>query len=443
MLLARYSELLWVLRREGFAVSVPQAIEGLRAMTLVGFSDAGRLTQALSLTLGASVEAQAAVARLTHQIFIGRGRPATLWDALGARGATAEELEHLRSALASLRASHEGGVLGRWLGEASELNALLAAGMPSGQPAHPEMIYETLGFSGAASLLEQLRAAMNDALGQAASKRLVELLALALDDERRHLRKLADATQAEATLDAGSGWALTTPDEERRIERGLSILCEKLQGAREVKARHARRGRIDIRKTLRAARSTQGIPLRLVYRVPREKQRKWVVCCDLSESVRQTSAFLLQFVAQARRMLIDARFFVFVGEAVEITELMSGKDDSWLEHVQSGAVLPLTANSNYERALGGVCDALGGWLDRRTTLVVLGDGRSNFVGRPEVPLETLRKRAARVLWICPEAPERWGKGDSLMPVLSQHATRLLVARDGAELEQAVRGMVAG
>jgi uncharacterized protein with von Willebrand factor type A (vWA) domain len=53
-------------------------------------------------------------------------------------------------------------------------------------------------------------------------------------------------------------------------------------------------------------------------------------------------------------------------------------------------------------------------IDRRTTLLVLGDGRSNY-GNPRLDLfADLAERAARVIWLCPERPGSWGSGDSCM-----------------------------
>ena len=53
-------------------------------------------------------------------------------------------------------------------------------------------------------------------------------------------------------------------------------------------------------------------------------------------------------------------------------------------------------------------------LDRRTTIIVLGDGRSNH-GDPRLDIfKEMAARAKRVIWLCPEPESMWGTGDSEM-----------------------------
>jgi uncharacterized protein with von Willebrand factor type A (vWA) domain len=80
-------------------------------------------------------------------------------------------------------------------------------------------------------------------------------------------------------------------------------------------------------------------------------------------------------------------------------------------------------------------------LDKRTTLVVLGDGRTNFKAPGMEDLAKLRDRARGLLWVCPEDPARWGQSDSQMPAYARVADRVLPARDVADLERAARALV--
>jgi hypothetical protein len=105
-------------------------------------------------------------------------------------------------------------------------------------------------------------------------------------------------------------------------------------------------------------------------------------------------------------------------------------------------VVDRTRNSNYGRALVAFEDELGRSVDRRTTIVILGDGRTNFLADEVSVVERLAKRARAVLWICPESPGTWGNGDSAMPRYAAAATRVLVARTARELESAAREVVA-
>jgi uncharacterized protein len=74
----------------------------------------------------------------------------------------------------------------------------------------------------------------------------------------------------------------------------------------------------------------------------------------------------------------------------------------------------LAANSNYGRALRTFHRDHLAAVTRRTTVIVVGDGRNNYNAPETWVLGELRRRARRVLWICPEPRATWGSGDSEM-----------------------------
>jgi uncharacterized protein with von Willebrand factor type A (vWA) domain len=60
-------------------------------------------------------------------------------------------------------------------------------------------------------------------------------------------------------------------------------------------------------------------------------------------------------------------------------------------------------------------------VDRRTTVIVLGDGRNNY-NDPRIDcIDTIKRHARRVLWFTPEHETMWGTGDSDM---RQYAPRM-------------------
>ena len=56
-----------------------------------------------------------------------------------------------------------------------------------------------------------------------------------------------------------------------------------------------------------------------------------------------------------------------------------------------------------------------GTVDRRTTVIILGDGRNNYNDPNLRDFEAIKRRARKVVWFNPEHPRQWGTGDSDMP----------------------------
>ena len=72
-------------------------------------------------------------------------------------------------------------------------------------------------------------------------------------------------------------------------------------------------------------------------------------------------------------------------------------------------------STDYGRALDDLESQFGEAIDRRTTVIVLGDARSNY-GDPRADImHWIHQRSRRVVWLNPEPETFWGTGDSEMP----------------------------
>lgn len=79
------------------------------------------------------------------------------------------------------------------------------------------------------------------------------------------------------------------------------------------------------------------------------------------------------------------RSFAFVSDLVEITDLFAEHpiEDALslvVSGLSNGGVLDTSADSDYGSALGALLEEYGGAVNRRTTVIVLGDGRGNGAG---------------------------------------------------------------
>jgi uncharacterized protein with von Willebrand factor type A (vWA) domain len=456
-------ELLWVFRREGFLVSTAQALDVARVVELVGFEDKGALRDAIAAVI---VERRAELPQY-REVFdgffaLGAAHSGDLWGRLRDRGFSAGELDALRQLLegAAERSGASGDAMALLglLGSESELDRLLlAAGiarslapmttpLQTGFFAHKVM--EQLEIPRAASALRRIRDVLREALGEGRGEALAQALSEELVRVRRRVREHVDRTIArrlDEPRPAGrrelaevvfTGLRDAEVEEVRRAVRGLA---ERLRGAERVRRRRAQHGRIDPHRTLRQSFRTGGVPFAPARRRRRRDKPRLLVLCDVSDSVRTASLFMLELVHAAQELFAGTRSFVFVSEFGETTSLFDEQPvGAALARIYGGGVVDTGHNSNYGRVLRGFEAQIGRSIDRRTTIVILGDGRTNYLGDEAEVVRRLRSRARALLWICPESPGSWGSGDSAMLRYAAAATKVLVARNARELEIAAR-----
>ncbi len=322
--------------------------------------------------------------------------------------------------------------------------APLAGPMQRGFYAHRAL--ERAGATAARKSLGALRAALRDALG-ARGDELADALARELDASEAVVRERVDARAEREDLPRTGpieARALASLDRKElaEVRRAVRSFSARLRGGARVRKRRARRGRIDPHATLRRAMRTFGVPISPAHVRRRKDKPRLVLLCDVSDSVRDVAGLLLEFVYSAHELFESTRSFVFVGDVGEATGLFRrASPEAAIAAAHGGAVVPVTGNSNYGRAFDAFAARHRDAVDRRTTVVVLGDGRTNYQSAGEDALARIRSRAKRVLWICPDPRERWAEGDSAMARYAEICDEVLEVRTARDLEEAARRLV--
>lgn len=239
------------------------------------------------------------------------------------------------------------------------------------------------------------------------------------------------------------GSAPPPPEELRRLEVAVRRLAARLKARLVRRDRRRARGPLAVRRTLRRNLGLGGVPAQLLFRRRKPERPDLVVLCDVSESMRQVTRLMLLFLdvlqAEARRV----RTFVFVDSVGEATEaLRAGRGAARAADLSVvDRVIPRSGNSAYGRVLRAfVRDHLAA-VTRRTTVIVVGDGRTNHAPPEAWALAELRRRARRLLWICPEPRARWGTGDSEMPLYAAHCDRVATVERLSDLEGLAEALV--
>ncbi|NTU82033.1 MAG: VWA domain-containing protein [Chloroflexales bacterium] len=80
-------------------------------------------------------------------------------------------------------------------------------------------------------------------------------------------------------------------------------------------------------------------------------------------------------------------------------------------------------------------------VDRRTTVIILGDGRNNGSDPGLGHLRRIKARARRLIWFTPEPQRAWGGGDSAMPAYAPLCDAVHVVGNLRQLGAAVERVV--
>jgi len=231
-------------------------------------------------------------------------------------------------------------------------------------------------------------------------------------------------------------FASVGPDELRAMESAVRRLAAKLKTRFVRRERSRKKGAFNVRRTLRRNLSTGGFPNHLVFRTRRPHRPDVVVLCDVSDSVRNASRLMLLFVHSLQTLFQRVRSFAFVSDLGELTEQLRASDASAAIDIGSiGRAVNLASNSNYGHVFQLFVKRHLAAVTRRTTVLILGDGRNNYNPIHAWALRDLRLKARRVIWISPEPRSSWRLGDSAMLAYERECTQVEVVTCLADLEQ--------
>jgi len=200
------------------------------------------------------------------------------------------------------------------------------------------------------------------------------------------------------------------------LRRALQPLARHL-AARLGRPSRAKRGRIDGSRTLRRALATGGLPIDPRWVRPRPTKPKLWVLADVSGSVASFSRFTLGLVQALERSFAQVRTFVFVDAPDEVTASLRrvrAGTASWAALARDAPGVRGDGHSDYGSVLVELAARYASELDRRTTVVILGDARTNYHPARADALALLGAKARSVLWLNPERQAYWGSGDSVM-----------------------------
>lgn len=204
-------------------------------------------------------------------------------------------------------------------------------------------------------------------------------------------------------------------DELAEIRRTVGILARRLAARLAYKHHHANKGRLDFRRTIRASLSTGGTPIQPRYK-HRTHRPEIVVLCDVSGSVAAFSRFALALLYSLSQHFRKVRSFAFVDNIDEVSSFFEGSDleDATRRIRQEAKVVWLDGHSDYGNSIKRFAETYSDTLNPRTTVLILGDVRSNFRPAEADSLALIRSRVRKVYLLNPEPFRHWNTGDSIV-----------------------------
>ncbi|MFT3836055.1 MAG: VWA domain-containing protein [Myxococcaceae bacterium] len=461
---ARLVEFSEVLRQNGLKVSTAETADAVRATALVGLDDRQTFRAVLQATLckrSADVET---FSRAFDFYFSGAART---FDAIDK--ALADRIRE-----EGLLEGDDLTMLVAWLPRMAEgLSPLAQAALSGDRSALASLFRQAalqLDFSRMQSNLqtgfysrrlmvgagvEQMRQDLQSLQAELRQRGLseggVEIIARQLSEVLRQVEEAARREverQAKARLKKPTGGindrALHTlsKNELEQAQRSVRKLAEKLKARLVRRQRSRRKGTLNPLRTLRKNMSAGGVPMVPVFRRRRPLRPEVVVLCDVSDSVRNASRMMLLFAYTLQSMFSRVRSFVFVSDVGEATKYFKEADpEEAIDTAIAGKVISLAANSNYGHALASFTRGWLGSITRRTTVLVIGDGRNNYNAANVWALEDIKRKARRVVWICPEPRSSWGFGDSEMMRYSRACHQVVTVQTLGDLEKVAEQLV--
>ena len=442
------------LRAAGAEASLAEAIDAARAVALVGYADRETLKCTLAAALAKSEEEKGLCNEVFELYFKLPDRRPQGEQPADSQGQGEGEAPRTGDAevdalldLAQQQAAGDPAAMAAALQRAGQQAGVDDIRFQSQSAYLTRQLLEQLGIRKLEQAQQQLQQAGDD--GEAdldpAKTALRQTLAAARAQLQRQARAHVDqrfalfgkpATEAflrEVAVERPLG--RMSPADMDRMKAAVARMAKRLAQRHRHRMRILLRGQLDLRRTIRANAGHDGVPVSLHFKHRRVDKPRIVAVCDVSGSVAAHVRFLLLFLYALRGTVADLEAFAFSNRLRDVGPP--------LEHLPFDDAMNLIirdvggGSTDYGQAWVDLHDQHWHLIDGRTTVLVLGDGRSNQTN-PRLDLfGELASRAKRVVWLSPEAEGRWGTGDSALLEYRPFCTHLGHAATAADLERAI------
>jgi uncharacterized protein with von Willebrand factor type A (vWA) domain len=459
-LVARLTAFVDALRTAGLTVSMAEAVDAGRALTVTPLMDREALRSAFAATL-----CKRAAHRTTFDVLFDLWFPPSLGagsEYVDLTETTDPELpadpppadrDALREALRRLLLDGDEAGLRRLAREAVE-----ALGRADAQPGRQSWFgYRVLRQLSPqtlmASLLDEVlhgkeRGGLAERVArQTIEERITQFEELVDAEVRRLLAEdrgpEAVAKTAVKPLIEQVDFLRATRADLTELRRQVHPLAHRLATRLTAKRRLGRSGRLDFRRTVRASLGSGGVPIETKHKPRKPHKPELVVLCDVSGSVTSFAHFTLLLAYALRTQFTKVRAFAFVDTCDEVTRFFTDGDDvvDAMQRVAAEAnVVWFDGHSDYGHSFEVFADRYRDAITPRTSLLVLGDARNNYRSTGAQTLKHLVDECRHAYWLNPEPRQYWGSGDSAATAYSS-VVEMVECRNAEQLKDFVERLL--
>ncbi|CAN5452316.1 VWA domain-containing protein [soil metagenome] len=459
-LVSRHIAFLEALRGAGLAVSLAEDLDAVAALTAIEWTERGVVRDAYAATCVKRQSQRPTFEALFDLYFprlVGGGVAELEREAARAEGDDASPVRDNAAALEefreALQEALEQGDEQRLAELAAEMVGRFGAMPGRGPGLSSWSAYTALQRVAPSQLIDRIVAALlgagltEEEAQRSAGRRIGSFTALVEGDARRRIAEEKGAEHVASvalrpSLDRLDFTSARKADLEE-MRREIYPLARRL-AARLTKEQHSRRrGPLDFRQTVRASMSTGGVPIATHHKPKRPHRTELVVLCDVSGSVANFAQFTLLLVFALRDQFQKVRAFTFIDHVHEVTHhFRPGADvvDVMADLAASTSQAALWGRTNYGRALTKFAEEHGDAIGPKTSLLILGDARSNYSDLAQDVLEEMAHTARHAWWLNPEHTRHWGTGDSAAPTYGDIVS-MVECRNLTQLAEFVHDLV--
>ena len=221
------------------------------------------------------------------------------------------------------------------------------------------------------------------------------------ENEKEESRNVSGANKTEALRQ--TDFSKVADIDHELLDELADKLLQQLNHRLKRRLQSSKKGKIDLRRTIRGNLSTGDTFIELIKKNRKFEKYKLIVLLDVSGSMDKYSFYLLKFIWALKTNFKEIEAFIFSTKLVRITEYMdkakidqamldmSASADNWSSGTTIGKCLKDFNYIHAKRVLNG-----------RSITILLSDGLDT--GEPELlseELHNIKLRTSKVIWLNP------------------------------------------